>query len=82
MDVGTKELRTRLSEILDRVERGERVVVHRRGKPAAVLTAPSRKALRLPRLGKFRAKIKVRGRPMSEDIVAARKLGLRSRLIA
>jgi len=37
MDVGTKELRYRLSEILDRVARGERIRIVRRGKPAAEL---------------------------------------------
>lgn len=69
MDVGTKELRNRLSEILDRVERGERVVVRRRGKPAAVLTAAEpAKPGRLPRRGAARARIRVLGRPMSEEV--------------
>lgn len=73
MDVGTKELRARLSEILDRVEKGERVVVRRRGKPAAILTAAiADKPGRLPRRAAARARIRVKGRPMSEEIIAAR----------
>ncbi len=72
MDVGTKELRKRLSEILDRVERGERVIVHRRGKPAAALTALAGKPGRLPPRAAARARIKVRGRPMSEEVRIAR----------
>jgi prevent-host-death family protein len=75
MDVGTKDLRQRLSEILDRVARGERVVVYRRGKPAAELKAISGKRRRLPSLAQFRSKLRVRGRPMSEEVVAARREG-------
>lgn len=73
MDVGTKELRARLSEILDRVEKGERVVVRRRGKPAAVLTAAaSEKPKRLPKRAAARARIKLKGLPMSEFVIAMR----------
>lgn len=72
MDIGSKELRNRLSEILDRVARGERVVVRRRGKPAVALTAVRGKPRGLPDLTEFRARIKVRGRPMSEEVRIAR----------
>ena len=37
MDIGSTELRKRLSEILDRVDRGERIRIVRRGKPAVEL---------------------------------------------
>ncbi len=72
MDVGTKELRNRLSEILDRVERGERVIVHRHGKPAAALTAVAPESRRLPPRAAARARIRVKGRPMSEEVRVAR----------
>ena len=72
MDVGTRQLRERLSEILDRVERGERVVVYRHGKPAATLTRTAGKRRRLPSLAAFRARIRLKGRPVSEEIIAAR----------
>jgi prevent-host-death family protein len=73
MDVGTKDLRRRLSEILDRVARGERVVVYRRGKPAAELKAVVGKRKRLPSLAEFRSRIRLRGRPLSEEVVKARR---------
>ena len=73
MDVGTKDLRKHLSEILDRVERGERVRVLRRGKPAAALTPITRQAKRFPSLAEFRARIKVKGKPLSEEVIAARR---------
>jgi prevent-host-death family protein len=36
-EFGTFEAKNKLSELLDRVERGERVVITRRGKPVAEL---------------------------------------------
>jgi prevent-host-death family protein len=70
MDVGTKVLRSRLSEILDRVQRGERVVVRRRGK-AAVQLVPLQAggtAGRLPSLKDFRARFRVKGKPLSDTV--------------
>jgi prevent-host-death family protein len=72
MDVGTKQLRSKLSEILDRVERGERVVVYRRGRPAAALTPIGKKPPRLPSRAEARARIHLKGRPMSEEVIRAR----------
>lgn len=41
MDViGFYEARTRLSELLDQVGRGKKVLITRRGKPAALLSPP------------------------------------------
>lgn len=37
-EIGAFEAKNRLSELLDRVERGERIVISRRGKPVAELT--------------------------------------------
>jgi prevent-host-death family protein len=72
MDIGAKELRAQLSRILDRVARGERVVVYRRGKPAAALTPLPARRRRLPSLAAFRARIRVKGRPTSEEVIRAR----------
>jgi prevent-host-death family protein len=36
-EIGVFEAKNRLSELLDRVERGERVTITRRGKPVATL---------------------------------------------
>ena len=40
LTVGAFEAKTKLSELLDRVERGEEVLITRRGKPVARLAAP------------------------------------------
>jgi prevent-host-death family protein len=39
MDVGAFEAKTHLSDLLDRVERGEEIVITRRGRPVARLVA-------------------------------------------
>ncbi len=39
MEVGTYEVKNKLSAILDRVEKGEEIIITRRGKPVARLTS-------------------------------------------
>lgn len=73
MDVGTKELRNRLSEILDRVARGERIRIIRRGKPAAELRPVDAQTRRLPDLSVFRAGIKAKGKPTSQLVIEERR---------
>ncbi len=73
MDIGTKELRNRLSEILDRVARGERMRIIRRGNPAAELCPVNTPARGLPDLADFRASIKVRGKPTSQLVIEERR---------
>jgi len=73
MDIGTKELRSRLSEILDRVARGERIRIVRRGKPAAELRPVDASTRGLPDLAEFRARIKVKGKPTSELVIEERR---------
>lgn len=50
--VGTFEAKTKLSELLDRVERGEEFVITRHGKPVAKLGAPDLPALPVPTKGR------------------------------
>ena len=73
MDVGTKELRKHLSDVLDRVARGEKIVVRRRGRPAAALVPLDKRSERLPSLALFRARLRVRGRALSEEVIASRR---------
>ena len=58
LTVGAYEAKTKLPELLDRVENGERITITRRGTPVAVL-APAEEALSMasPKeiLAKFRA---------------------------
>ena len=39
--LGVAEAKRRFSELIDRVRRGERFLVHRRGKPAVALVSPA-----------------------------------------
>lgn len=73
MDIGSKELRKRLSEILDRVARGERIRIVRRGKPAAELRPVEAQTRGLPDLSVFRAGIKARGKPTSQIVIEERR---------
>ena len=73
MDIGTKALRARLSEILDKVERGERVRIVRRGRPAAELSPVAPAGRGLPDLAGLRASIRVRGGPTSRGIARERR---------
>ncbi len=46
--LGVADAKRRFSELIDRVEDGERIVVTRRGKPAVALVAPAEGASSLP----------------------------------
>lgn len=73
MDIGTKELRARLAEILDLVERGEHVRIVRRGRPAAELRPVAPASRGLPDLAAFRAGIRVQGKPTSRLVIEERR---------
>jgi len=73
MDIGTRELRQRLADILDRVERGERVRIVRKGRPAAELRPVESTERGLPDLSTFRAGIRAKGAPTSSQVVAERR---------
>jgi len=72
--VSLKQARERLSHLVDAAERGESVVITRRGKNAAKL-GPMENATpqRLPDLSEFRSTLGVRGRKLSRTVVAQRK---------
>jgi antitoxin (DNA-binding transcriptional repressor) of toxin-antitoxin stability system len=46
--MGVAEAKRRFSELIDRVDEGERFLVSRRGRPAVVLAPPTPDALRAP----------------------------------
>lgn len=73
MDIGTRELRRRLSEILDRVAEGEKVRIVRRGRLAAELRALQDKPAGLPDFAAFRASIRLKGRATSRSVVEERR---------
>ena len=68
LEVNVKEARSQLSSLLDRVERGEEIIINRRGKKVALLVSPERKNT-LPSLKDFRASISTTGKPLSETVI-------------
>ncbi len=83
MEVGTYEAKTHLPKLLERVRRGERITITRRGKPIAELRPVAntdRTALRaaLARLDESRARLRARGVKISkEEILSAIREGRR-----
>ena len=71
--VSVREARENLRQLLDDVQAGDEVVVLRRGVAVGRLVRPEREAHPLPDLSRFRASIKVRGKPLSQCIREARR---------
>lgn len=81
--VGAFEAKTHLSQLLDRVEAGEEIVITRRGKPVARLvtvddSSVSRRAEAFRRIAEMRDKLRSEGKTWThEQIVADRDEGRR-----
>ncbi len=73
MEINAKQARAKLSSLLKRVEEGGDVVLLRRGKRIARLVPAGKKQARLPILREFRASIRVKGKPLSMDVIRARE---------
>jgi prevent-host-death family protein len=71
-EVNVKDARIQLSALLDRVEKGEEIVIKRRGKRVAKMVPPGNVSY-LPSLKDFRASLKVRGKPLSQTVIDTRK---------
>ena len=72
LEVNVKEARSKLSILLDKVERGEEIIIKRRGKKVALLVSPKRENA-LPSLRKFRESISTTGKSLSETVIDLRK---------
>ena len=72
IQVSVKEARSTLSQLLNKVRRGEEVVVTRHGKTVARLVPPGT-AGRLPSLEDFRRSIQVPGGSLSKTVVNQRR---------
>ena len=68
-----KYARDHLRSLIDEVAGGQEVVVTRRGEPVARLVPIEMTPQQLPSLANFRDSIQVKGRSLSEEIVAARE---------
>jgi prevent-host-death family protein len=71
--VSIKEARRNLKTLFDRVQAGEVLVVTRRGKEVARIIPPKAYSKQFPDLREFRASIRVKGRPMSTEVIRARE---------
>ena len=74
MQINARDARQRFSELLDRAESGEEIVVTRRGRPAVCLVAEGAERARrpLPDLSDFRASITMKG-SLTETVLAERR---------
>jgi len=72
MEVNVKEARRKISSLLDRTEKGEEVVIIRRGKRVARLVSIGDTGKRLPDLRGFRDSILVKGKDLSAMVIEGR----------
>ena len=73
MEIGAKEARVRLSDLLKRAEKGEEVLLFRRGKKVARLVPVKKVQKTLPSLKEFRASIRIKGQPLSGAVLKNRE---------
>lgn len=73
MQIKVKDARSKLSSLLDRVEKGEEIIITRRGKKVARLVPQRGMIKRLPVLTNFRSSIHISGEPLSTIVMHARK---------
>ena len=73
MEISAKEARMRLSDLLKRAEKGEEVLLFRRGKKVARLVPVKKVQKTLPSLKEFRASIRIKGQPLSVAVLKNRE---------
>jgi len=72
IEINVKEARSNLSSILDRVEKGEEIVITRRGRRVARISNIYNKPSPLKSLKQFRNKISIKGTPLSQIVIDQR----------
>jgi prevent-host-death family protein len=66
---GIREVRQHLSILLHEVRKGREVLITDRGRPVARIVPPSQESSRpFSRHARFRASIRLKGRPLSETV--------------
>jgi prevent-host-death family protein len=73
IEINIREARQNLKSILDRVVAGEEVRILRRGKEIARVVPPPAQGRKAPAMKAFRQSIQIKGKPMSQEVVAARR---------
>lgn len=72
MEINVKEARSNISELLNRAQKGEEILILRRGKKVARLVPVSGYEKRLPDLSDFRESIARKGGPLSSTVIEGR----------
>ncbi len=72
MEINIKEARSKLSSLLDRVEKGDEIVILRRGEKVARLIPSLTEGIKLPSLKKFRSSIRIKGEPLRAMVLRQR----------
>jgi len=72
MEINIKEARSKLSSLLDRVEKGDEIVILRRGEKVARLIPSLTEGRKLPSLKKFRSSIRIKGEPLRAMVLRQR----------
>jgi prevent-host-death family protein len=72
MEVNVKEARAKISSLLDKTQKGEEVVILRRGKKIARLVPIDITDRRFPDLRSFRKSIALKGKALSRTVIQAR----------
>lgn len=73
MEINVKEARMKISSLLNKTEKGEEVIIIRRGKRVAQLVAVGSASRRLPDLRGFRDSISVKGDALSREVIQQRE---------
>lgn len=71
-EINVKDARANLSALLDKVERGEEIIITRRGRKVAKLLSSDRQDTHLPSLKLFRSKIEIHGPSLSDTVLKLR----------
>lgn len=72
LEINVKEMRSNLSVLLARVERGEEIVITKHGRKIARLISVDTTRASLPSLADFRSGIKAKGKPLSRTVIDSR----------
>ncbi len=73
LEINVKEARSNLSSILDRVEKGEEIIITRRGKRVARISNIENNPTPLKSLKQFRNKINIKGKSLSQTVIEHRE---------
>ncbi len=73
LKINIRDARNRLSHLIDQVERGQQVILSRRGKAVAQLSPVNFEECYLPSLSQFRATIHTNSGNLSDTVIKSRQ---------